>query len=90
MLKDRQLDGLKFRVQHPVGRFIIDFYCPVCRLLVEVDGAVHQTQADYDSARTEQLEAYGYKILRFTNDEVINNLSSVLMTIQQTASRLMA
>ncbi|MEM8809286.1 MAG: endonuclease domain-containing protein [Cyanobacteria bacterium P01_G01_bin.38] len=84
-LKNRQLEGLKFRAQHPIGRFIIDFYCPICRLLIEVDGAAHQTQADYDRVRTEQLEAYGYKVLRFTNDEVMNNLPFVLSTIRQTA-----
>ena len=87
-LKDRQLDGFKFRAQHPVGHFIVDFYCPTCRLMIEVDGAVHHTQADYDIARTEQLESYGYRVLRFTNHEVINHLPDVLNTIHQTIIKL--
>ena len=88
VLKDRQLDGFKFRAQHPVGRFIVDFYCPACRLMIEVDGSAHYSQADYDTARTEQLESHGYKVLRFTNDEVINHLSDVLTTIYQTITKL--
>ncbi|MEM9266894.1 MAG: DUF559 domain-containing protein [Cyanobacteria bacterium P01_F01_bin.13] len=88
VLKDRQLDGLKFRAQYPVGRFIVDFYCPACRLMIEVDGSINHAQVDYDTARTEQLESYGYKVLRFTNDEVINHLSDVLTTIHQTITNL--
>ena len=88
VLKDRQLDGFKFRAQHPVGRFIVDFYCPAYRLIIEIDGAVHHTQIDYDIARTEQLESYGYTVLRFTNHEVINHLSDVLHSIHQTITRL--
>ncbi len=87
-LQNRQMDGLKFRAQHPVGHFIVDFYCPVCRLMIEVDGLVHQTQTDYDIARTQQLEAYGYKVLRFTNHEIMHHLPDVLHTIRQTISRL--
>ncbi|MEM7063748.1 MAG: DUF559 domain-containing protein [Cyanobacteria bacterium P01_B01_bin.77] len=83
-LKDRQLDGFKFRAQHPVGRFIVDFYCPACHLIIEVDGPIHHAQANYDVARTEQLESHGYEVLRFTNDEVINHLSNVLNTVHQT------
>ncbi|MBT9312757.1 endonuclease domain-containing protein [Leptothoe kymatousa] len=86
-LKARQLDGFKFRAQHPIGRFIVDFYCPACRLMIEIDGAIHDTQLDYDIARTEQLERYGYQVLRFTNDDVIHHLSDVLTTIRQTVTK---
>ena len=88
VLKDRQLDGSKFRAQHPVGRFIVDFYCPACRLMIEVDGSVHDTQADHDKARTEHLKNHGYSVLRFTNDEITNHLPDVLNTIRQTITRL--
>ena len=88
VLKDRQLNGSKFRAMHPVGRFFVDFYCPACRLMIEVDGSVHDTQTDHDAARTEQLETYGYRVLRFTNDEIINHLPDVLNTICQTITRL--
>ncbi len=87
-LRGRQLLGLKFRCQHPVGRFIVDFYCPSCKLVIEVDGDIHTQQKAYDEARTEQLESYGYRVLRFTNEEVLNDLQTVLTCIVQTAEAL--
>jgi very-short-patch-repair endonuclease len=80
-LKNRQLNGLKFRCQHPVGLFIVDFYCPQCRLVVELDGEIHDHQVDYDTARTEQLKQFGYQVVRFRNQEVITNLDTVLRQI---------
>ena len=59
-LQKKQVAGLKFRRQHPVGRFVLDFYCPSHKLVVEVDGGVHDAQQDRDAARTEALEAHGY------------------------------
>jgi very-short-patch-repair endonuclease len=86
-LKGKQLDGLKFRCQHPVGGFIFDFFCPQCKLVVELDGEVHDAQEEYDTARTEQLEVYGYRVLRFPNEEVFTDLPSVLERIRcQTSS----
>jgi very-short-patch-repair endonuclease len=87
-LRGRQLVGLKFRCQHPVGRFIVDFYCPSCKLIIEVDGDIHTQQKAYDEARTEQLELYGYRVLRFTNEEVLNDLQTVLTRIVQAAEAL--
>jgi very-short-patch-repair endonuclease len=81
-LKNRQLNGLRFRAQHPVGQFILDFYCPSCKLAIEVDGDIHIDRTEEDAARTEQLEAYGYRVLRFSNEEIINNLDRVLETIK--------
>ena len=80
-LCNRQLEGLKFRCQHPVGSFIVDFYCPSCKLVIEIDGSIHDQQQDYDQARTDQLQDFGYSVLRFTNDEVINDLSKVINQI---------
>ncbi len=82
-LRNRQLEGLRFRCQHPVGRFILDFYCPSQKLVIEVDGGVHDEQAEYDAARTEQLEAYGYRVLRFTNEAVMADLNGVLEEIRR-------
>ena len=84
-LRNRQLEGLRFRCQHPVGNFILDFYCPACKLVVEVDGEIHDRQADYDDARTSKLAGYGYKVLRFSNKQVLNDLPGVLAKIKQVA-----
>jgi very-short-patch-repair endonuclease len=84
-LRGRQLGGLKFRRQHPVGRFIVDFYCPSCKLVIEVDGSIHTRQQAYDRVRTDQLQIFGYCVLRFTNDEVMNDLATVLSCIAQMA-----
>ncbi|MBD2108501.1 DUF559 domain-containing protein [Nodosilinea sp. FACHB-13] len=84
-LRGRQLNGLRFRCQHPVGRFIVDFYCPSCKLVIEVDGSVHNQQEAYDKARTEHLQDFGYCVLRFSNAEVADNLAVVLDRIAQVA-----
>jgi very-short-patch-repair endonuclease len=84
-LRRRQLDGLKFRRQHPLGPFIVDFCCPERSLIVEVDGAVHEDQVEYDATRTEMLEEFGYYIIRFQNDEVMNQHDTVLKSIVSVA-----
>jgi very-short-patch-repair endonuclease len=83
-LKNRQLNGLKFRLQHPVESFVVDFYCPQHRLVIEVDGAVHDQQLGYDIARTERLNQLGYRVIRFRNQEVMSNLDYVLQQIVTT------
>jgi len=87
-LRGGKLGGFKFRRQHPVGRFILDFYCPVCNLVIELDGAIHDNQTDYDADRTKYLETYGYKVLRFQNEEVMQRLEKVLYLILQAALAL--
>ena len=79
------MHGLRFRAQHPVGRFILDFYCPAYKLVVEVDGEVHAEQAERDAERTVQLKARGYTVLRFQNAEVEANLPDVLERIARAA-----
>jgi very-short-patch-repair endonuclease len=78
--------GFKFRRQHPIYRFIIDFYCAKAKLLIEVDGESHLEpgQKEYDQARTEYLEELGYKVIRFTNDDVRYNINAVANKILQT------
>lgn len=85
VLKSKQLNGLRFRSQHPVGNFILDFYCASCKLVVEVDGSIHDARQDYDLERTKVLETYGYFVLRFTNDEVLGNIDTVLAKIVEVA-----
>ena len=77
-LRNRQT-GFKFRRQHPIFRFIIDFYCAKAKLLIEIDDESHfqPDQKEYDAARTEYLEGLGYKVIRFTNDDVRYNIDAV-------------
>ncbi|MGI8913395.1 MAG: endonuclease domain-containing protein [Chloroflexota bacterium] len=88
-LRARRLQGLFFRRQHPFGPFILDFCCPRGKLVVEVDGSVHddEAQAQYDLLRTERLRDFGYTVLRFRNEEVEANLTSVLHRIAQAVSQ---
>ncbi len=80
-LRGGKLAGLKFRRQHPVGNFILDFYCAAHKLVVEVDGGIHETQIEYDATRTTELEIYGYTVVRFTNEVVLHQLETVLAEI---------
>jgi very-short-patch-repair endonuclease len=82
-LKGRQLDGKKFRRQHGIGRYIADFCCPECRVIVELDGAPHSNieVAEYDLQRTEYLANNGYTVLRFENKMVYHQLERVLEVI---------
>jgi very-short-patch-repair endonuclease len=84
-LRGRRLDGLQFRRQHPLGPYILDFYCPAHRLVVEVDGGVHAEQMEYDADRTQHLERYGYRVMRVRNDEVLTDLPAVLEQIKSAA-----
>ena len=80
-LQRRRLDGFKFRRQFGVGAYILDFYCPEARLGVELDGAVHAAQRDYDAARTRNLAAVGVRVVRFENAEVFERLEVVCAAI---------
>ncbi|GIK41173.1 MAG: hypothetical protein BroJett011_50060 [Chloroflexota bacterium] len=79
-LKGKQFFGLKFRRQHPLHQFILDFYCHEKRLVIEIDGESHAELAHqrYDQARTEWLEQHGLRVIRFQNREVDGNLEGVL------------
>ena len=84
-LRKRRLGGLRFRCQYPIGPFILDFCCPALRLVVEVDGPRHGDLRLHDEERTAHLEALGYQVLRFSNEEVLTNRSSVLRRIYAAA-----
>ncbi|MDX9749729.1 MAG: class I tRNA ligase family protein [Flavobacteriales bacterium] len=77
------MTGEKFRRQHVIQDFIVDFVCLPRTLVVEVDGSIHDQQADYDRYRTQQLEAYGFKVIRFTNDEVLRDKKAVVARIKE-------
>jgi very-short-patch-repair endonuclease len=82
-LRRSRLGGFKFRRQHPIGRFVVDFCCVRKRLIIELDGDVHneELQSRYDLNRDEILQGLGYRILRFRNEEVASSLDSVLARI---------
>lgn len=88
-LRNRNLE-FKFRRQHPVERFIIDFYCAEVKLCIEIDGDSHleQEQQEYDLSRTEFLESVGYSVIRFTNNDVRYNINAVTQEILDICSEL--
>src|SRR5579859_3352090 len=77
-LRDRQLNGIKFRRQHPLGPYVLDFFSEEHKLVVEVDGGQHADHAERDVVRDAWLNANGCHVLRFWNNEVLHNLSGVL------------
>jgi len=76
--------GVKFRRQHPINRYIADFYCHEARLIVEIDGGYHndEDQIAYDMGRTRELEEFGIRVIRFTNEEVEMDVEDVLDRIR--------
>jgi very-short-patch-repair endonuclease len=80
-LRGKQLGGLKFRRQHPIGRCIVDFCCLARKLVIEIDGDSHAFQVEYDHARTAYLEERGYTVVRFTNDQVHRQFDDILAEI---------
>ena len=89
-LSNRQMEGVKFRRQHPANKFAVDFYTVELKLVIEVDGKYHENreQKFYDDDRSEILESYDLVILRFTNEQVINSTQSVLDEIRRTIRAL--
>lgn len=81
-LRSERLDGRKFRRQHPVGPFVLDFYCASEQLAIEVDGPIHEDQRDADAARQELIETTGIRFVRVTAEQVENDLLAVLRTIR--------
>ena len=83
-LQSKKLNGRKFRRQHGIDNFIVDFYCSKENLIIELDGEVHMntTAQEYDKIRAQHLENHGFTVLRFENKMVFENLSSVLQEIK--------
>jgi very-short-patch-repair endonuclease len=80
--------GFQFRRQHVVDRFILDFYCAVARLVIEVDGPSHGYSIEEDAIRQAYLESLGLRVMRFTNAQVMNHLASVLTAIDEVLSSI--
>jgi len=86
-LRLKRLDGIKFRRQHAIGRYVVDFCSPEAKLVVELDGSQHLAQAEQDNRRTELLESQGYRVLRFWNHDVLNDIDAVVRRIQDTLAK---
>ena len=88
-LRKSQLETRKFRRQHSIDNYIVDFYCPTEKLVIEVDGEIHNNfiNNENDFKRTEVLQKLGCKVIRFTNDEVFENIDLVLEAIKQEFKR---
>lgn len=84
-LRKSQVEQRKFRRQHSIENFIVDFYCPSEKLIIEVDGKVHENfiNNEYDNIRTNRLNELGYRVVRFTNQDINKNLDIVLEAIKQ-------
>jgi very-short-patch-repair endonuclease len=80
-LRNRRLDGRRFRRQHAIDRFIVDFYCAERRLVVELDGDVHVGRVEHDEARDHHLRALGLRVLRLTNEQVLSDLDAAVSLI---------
>ncbi len=92
ILKDGQFEGYKFRRQHPIHLFIVDFYCHELRLVIEVDGGYHNSQEQHeaDNKREELLKFQDLRILRFKNEDVLDNLDEVVFELKQKIEEIKA
>ena len=90
-LHKNQLLGLQFRRQHPIFRFIADFYCPKIKLVIEVDGSIHELpeNQDYDIGRRGILNDFGITVMRFTNEQIINDIENVILEIEREVKNLL-
>ena len=82
-IRDRKLMGLKFRRQHVVQGFVLDFYCQEARLGIEIDGSVHYKRKDYDRLRQDIIESKGINLVRIKNLQILNNKGSILNTVRK-------
>jgi very-short-patch-repair endonuclease len=82
-LRNKQIQGVRFHRQYGIGRYVVDFYCPKYKLAIELDGGQHDTvrQIEYDKMRTQKLDAYGVRVLRFWDNDIFENMDGVLERI---------
>lgn len=89
-LRNKKVKGFKFRRQHPIAIYIVDFYCHELKLVIEVDGKYHNKieQRLKDKERTQFIQFQGLQVIRFTNEEIINDLNTVLQKIENEIEKL--
>ncbi len=87
-----QIFGLQFRRQHPINRFIADFYCPKLKLVIEANGNIHEIHEnkEYDIGRSEIFNAFGIIVIRFTNKQIIENIENTITQIETTVKELLS
>jgi very-short-patch-repair endonuclease len=85
LLRAHRLDGLKFRRQVPLLGYTVDFLCLQRKLVIELDGAQHDGERDYDAARTQEIERHGFTLIRFRNETVLNDRDAVIAAIREAA-----
>jgi len=90
-LRNNQILGLRFKQQHPINQFITDFYCHKIKLAIEVDGEIHKEQynAEHDEGRTCEIEKYGISVIRFSNEDVLFEINSVILDITKKCQELL-
>ena len=89
-IRDKQVEDFRFRRQRPIGKYIVDFICLDAKLIIELDGGQHADSVVLDEKRTVFLESLGYQVIRFWNNEVIENMDGVLARIQEELLRARA
>lgn len=82
VLKRKQLRGYPFLRQRPIGNYIVDFFCKDLKLIIELDGEIHRFQKSKDKKRSNDLKSLGYSLLRFENEEILNELFNVQRTLE--------
>ena len=88
ILRGKQADGMKFRRQVPIGPYVVDYYCPAESLVIELDGMSHVGQAKRDADRSAYLESQGMRVLRVTNDDVLQHPEAVVRCILKECGRV--
>ena len=85
LLKNRQFHNLKFKRQQPIGDYIVDFICKEAKIIIEIDGGQHNEpeNIEYDKSRTEYLNNLGYKVVRFWNNEIYENIEGVVLRLKE-------
>lgn len=82
VLKLKQLRGYSFLRQRPIGSYIVDFFSKELKLVIELDGEIHKFQKSDDKKRDDEIEGYGYSIIRFDNEDILNGLPNVIRTLE--------
>jgi len=82
-LKNKQICNVRFRRQHPINTFIVDFYCHTAKLVIELDGKIHLRTKEYDKERTHIINQFEIEVIRFSNDEINTNINKIIKQITE-------